>query len=112
MDELKSPQESTADPDTRIWRYLDFTKFVYLLDSRALFFARVDTLQDQFEGSFSEANAELRAKAFREKPHLGDLYEKFRRTMEERRKATYVSCWHINEYESFAMWKIYLKSGE
>src|SRR5438034_4947251 len=40
-----------------IWRYLDFTKFVALLDSRSLFFARVSTLEDPFEGSFPPAQS-------------------------------------------------------
>lgn len=28
------------------------------------------------------------------------------------RNHTYVNCWHMNEFESDAMWKIYLKSDE
>jgi hypothetical protein len=38
--------ESPADENAKIWRYLDFTKFVALLDRRALSFARVDELTD------------------------------------------------------------------
>jgi hypothetical protein len=26
------------------------------------------------------------------------------------REFTYVSCWHMNDHESYAMWKLYLKS--
>ena len=33
-----------ADKNIKIWRYLDFTKFVSLLDQRALFFrGRIDS---------------------------------------------------------------------
>jgi hypothetical protein len=49
--------ESLADENAKIWRYLDFTKFVALLDWRALSFARVDQLTDQFEGSLRKADA-------------------------------------------------------
>ena len=49
--------ESPTDENAQIWRYLDFTKFVDLLDRRALFFARVDELTDQFEGSLTKADA-------------------------------------------------------
>jgi len=49
--------ESLADENAKIWRYLDFTKFVALLDWRALSFARVDELTDQFEGSLRKADA-------------------------------------------------------
>lgn len=30
--------------DAALWRYMDFTKFVSTLESKALFFARYDTL--------------------------------------------------------------------
>lgn len=33
-----------------LWRYMDFTKFVSLLEKSALFFARADKLDDPFEG--------------------------------------------------------------
>ena len=38
-----------------LWRYLDFTKFVALLDTKALFFARIDKLEDRFEGTLFKA---------------------------------------------------------
>ena len=38
-------------PDAVLWRYMDFTKFVSLLEKQALFFARADKLEDDpFEG--------------------------------------------------------------
>lgn len=42
------------DQNAKIWRYIDFTKFVSLIDSQELFFARADKFDDPFEGSFSE----------------------------------------------------------
>ena len=40
-------------PDsTKIWRYMDFTKFVNLLYTESLFFCRVDRLEDKWEGTF------------------------------------------------------------
>ena len=50
-DGIKSPKD-----DAVLWRYMDFTKFVDLLDKRALWFARVDTFKDPFECSLSLAN--------------------------------------------------------
>ena len=37
-----------------IWRYMDFPKFVSMIDRKGLFLTRVDILQDKFEGSLSE----------------------------------------------------------
>ena len=36
--------------DVVLWRYMDFTKFVSLLEKSALFFPRADKLGDPFEG--------------------------------------------------------------
>lgn len=95
----------------KIWRYLDFTKFVSLLDKQALFFTRADKLSDPFEGSYSKANIKLRPIAYK-----GILPEKAQRRLSDiyrnSRRFTIINCWHINEYESAAMWKLYLKSDE
>jgi hypothetical protein len=48
-----------------IWRYMDFTKFVSLLDRSALFFARADKFKDQFEGSWTKKNFERMTTAFK-----------------------------------------------
>jgi len=41
----------TFPPDdlVKIWRYMDFTKFVSLLEKRSLYFPRIDQLEDTFE---------------------------------------------------------------
>lgn len=58
-----TPQPSFGTPsrDRRIWRYMSLAKFMSLLDTRALFFARSDRLGDPFEGSYPIANRQLRA---------------------------------------------------
>ena len=50
--------------DAILWRYMDFTKFVSLLEKQALFFARADKLGDSFEGSLSQVNKTLRPTTF------------------------------------------------
>ena len=90
--------------DAKIWRYMDFTKFVSLLDKGALFFARADRLGDPFEGSYTKAtliSSEIREKA-----------SDFRWFIEALVKNTTINSWHLNENESAAMWKLYLVSNE
>ena len=43
----------------KIWRYMDFTKFVSLISSKSVFFCRSDLFEDPFEGSYSKANLKL-----------------------------------------------------
>ena len=49
------------DEEIKVWRYMDFTKLISLIDSRRLFFARADKLGDSFEGSYPKINIQKRA---------------------------------------------------
>jgi hypothetical protein len=90
---------------------LDFTKFVSLLDSEALFFARSDALGDPFEGSYSKANLALRPTVYKDKIPDQALTSLsiFSR---EIRKFTIINSWNLSEFESAAMWKLYIASNE
>lgn len=83
--------------DAVLWRYMDFTKFVSLLDKGALFFARADKLGDPFEGVWTTRTQEA---FFNSSPDLQGISKTIRRF-------TLISCWHENSYESDAMWSLY-----
>lgn len=100
LPDLHKPKKENAI----IWRYMDFTKFVSLLDGEALFFSRTDKLGDPFEGSCPRKTVRVRDKEFGTK-HAGEFFKLLR-------EFTVVNCWHISGYESAAMWKLYLKSEE
>ena len=49
MPDLNPDARQFHDPppaDAILWRYMDFTKFVALLEMKSLFFARADKLND------------------------------------------------------------------
>lgn len=103
--------------DVKVWRYMDFTKLVSLVDSRRLFFTRADKFDDPFEGSWPRMNVAARQLIPDEVPV--ENREAFSRSMasmgEVNRhwpKYNAINCWHMNEHESAAMWKLYLKSDE
>ena len=52
----ESPGLTAPFPDTLVWRYLDFTKHISLLDETALFFGIANTLGDPFERSVPAIN--------------------------------------------------------
>jgi hypothetical protein len=93
------------DPDTIIWKYLDLSKFVDLLLYKKLFMSRSDKFEDQYEGTFSEPTYEEIKKLAKDNPHFLDYYKRHR-------KNVVISSWHINEYESFAMWQIFTQKNE
>lgn len=40
-----------ANALVRVWRYMDLKKFVWMLDNKALYFPRVTTMNDPYEGT-------------------------------------------------------------
>ena len=50
----------TPQPDTILWRYLDFPKFVSILEESALYLTRLDLMDDPFEGMRSSFNRLVR----------------------------------------------------
>ncbi len=87
---------------------MDFTKFVSMLENEGLFFSRADKLGDPFEASLPKHDAQLRIQY--DKFHTdGEFQVRLFRAL---RKWTTVSCWHMNEQESAAMWRLYAKSDE
>jgi len=93
------------NPDTVIWKYLDLSKFLDLLLSQKLFMSRSDKFEDQYEGTFSEPT-------FEEIKRLSENNPEFLAFYKIHREKVVVSSWHINEYESFAMWQIFTQNSE
>jgi len=93
------------DPNTIVWKYLDLSKFLDLLLSRKLFMSRSDKFEDQYEGTFSEPTFEEIKKLAIDNPEFLNYYK-------THREKVAVSSWHINEYESFAMWQIFTQNSE
>jgi hypothetical protein len=93
------------DPNTVVWKYLDLSKFLDLLLSQKLFMSRSDKFEDQYEGTFSEPTFEEIKKLAIDNPDFLNHYK-------THREKVAISSWHINEYESFAMWQIFTQNSE
>jgi len=89
------------DPDAPLWRYMDFARYVALLDRRALFFSSIRAFPDRFEGSLtSDLLASLEA--------LGPAQVEVWRNWP---LMTYVNCWNEDSNESVALWSMYTSSS-
>lgn len=101
-----------------IWRYMDVSKFVDVVEHSRLYMARADLLRDDHEGTTPLAELE----------HWRDLLE-CAETEEQRqiiranreqlsefaqifRPTYYVSCWHMAPDENVAMWDRYVQSND
>ena len=89
-----------------VWRYLDLAKFIWLLEYQKLHLARLDLLNDPHEGSTPSFVADIRDQQLRE---LGSpqILEQLSQVSLQSRKALYVSCWHLGNSQSEAMWRLY-----
>ena len=96
--------------NTILWRYMDFAKFVSMLEQKAIWLARADTFGDKHEGRFPD---EMRA-------YIDKAYESFdgndKSPVKDSNdfqdylvKNTFISCWHHNLEENMVMWEIYGK---
>ena len=97
-----------------LWRYMDLSKFIYLLATGKLFFCRSDLFDDPFEGSYSRLNASLRPLIYKDIPeeNRNQIFAEFSDFLKWSREWTYLNCWHCNDHESAAMWNLYAHSGE
>ena len=113
-----------------LWRYMDIAKFLCLLRDKSLYFARLDKLGDSWEGAkgakknkpiWDDHYLRFFQDAIRNPPE-GYTCEKTRDDIEadasrllkelesngsRELRTTYVSCWHENEAESEALWRLY-----
>lgn len=106
----KLPQKPQGDAS--VWRYMDFTKFMSLLESSSLIFCRADKFEDPYEGIPSESILKEIEQIEHEDSSSREEIETFFRNLKRMREHCFVCCWHLNEVDSDAMWKIFVKSDE
>ena len=120
----------TPLPTEKLWRYMDLGKFISLISTKTLYFASAASFQDPFEGAKGTTSNKGEWDSFytdflkhaistapgNEKRTFNEselaseaesLLSELNRSGLEKRKHTYISCWHCNDYESEAMWKLY-----
>jgi hypothetical protein len=104
----------SAERDAMIWRYMDFTKFAALLDSNGLFFPRADHLSDRWEGAYTQGHLRRRRSMLEDLTgtQTENVMEDLSRIHRSLLLHTFVSCWHLNDVESAAMWQLYASHGE
>jgi len=140
LEELSTPVycsgqlDLSVEEDQALWRYMDFSKFVAMLQQGGLYFTRAANFSDPFEAAAGIASREtvwnehylgFFKEAIVTPPPGYPLVKKLDNEVEEEAvrllrqlKSAYaqardflVSCWHMNDVESEAQWQIYCSSG-
>lgn len=123
----------SAPDSSKVWRYMDFTKFVAMLMQQGLFYTAAENFSDPFEGAIGLADREanwdshyldffkravVSAPIGHSAPVLSEqeveteakrLLNSIKATSVHVRKSL-VSCWHENDDESEALWQLYAPS--
>ena len=119
---------------------MDLAKFLSLLTTESLYFSTPSQFQDPFEGALPKSHVDAYSKIHQS--HIDQLIEVRNKLLHDypEKKGTPeflrfeeglqniptrikegdlhlktlfgINCWHINEYESDAMWKVYSQSGQ
>lgn len=100
------------NPHAKIWRYMSFSKYVSMLQQKALFFSRSDRFLDPWEGSTSDVSIRSRAEFFASSDLLCKPQEDIDSFFQRVKSRTYINCWHMSEHESEAMWRLYGKTED
>jgi hypothetical protein len=89
---------------TALWRYMDVARFLALIDRGELYFPRLHELQndDAWEGAVSLLDPALE----HDRDYMHNAATDTNSTL------PMVTCWHENETESVAMWKLYVSGRE
>ena len=126
---MKDPFES-PDPEDKLWRYMDIAKFISMLNTNSLYFASADSFEDPFEGAKGTLDRESKWNDYyldffryavktapgisTEKCSTEKIEKTSKRLLSEleqnglsTRRSACISCWHCNDFESEAMWKLY-----
>jgi hypothetical protein len=108
---LKSVFIKPDNENIKIWRYMDFPKYLSLLDNKDLYFSSATKMDDKFEGVFPKQNIENQNIQYGEMGMSSELIKLARENTEKVKKICLVNCWHMNNYESDTMWGRYVKDN-
>jgi hypothetical protein len=100
---VSSAGQDIPGDSVSLWRYLDLGRFLWMLETQSLYFARLAEFNDRFEATLP---AGLRERLNRTpSSFLDKMYQLYA-------DRSVITCWHENEYESEAMWSLYTSGPE
>ena len=89
-----------------LWRYMDFTKFLSMLEEASLFFSAARNFDDPYEGAFSLGNILKRGFVMSRSLNKQSL------SLSEPEPKLAISCWYSARHESAAMWSLYARNTD
>jgi hypothetical protein len=106
------------DMDLKVWRYMPFTKFISMLTFQAIWFPKLNILQDQFEGTMPAATKTMMESEYQDMkinfpPETHWQFDQMAsKNEDDSRELLLVSCWFLDDIESDKMWQEYGNGNE
>jgi hypothetical protein len=118
------------DTNLRLWKYLDLSKLLSIFEENGIYFQSPLLFDDPFEATFHTDSIpdfidSIMQTFDQSKKENNDLVnnlvalfgksgtkEFFTDVYDQVAKSVLVSCWHLSEYESEAMWQLYAKNNQ
>jgi hypothetical protein len=104
--------------DAKVWRYMSFSRFIWLLQKKQLWLSRADRLGNPWEISLASNQLEhvisrhpITPITERLRPRETAM-QRSERINKLWRQRTFVSCWNASDHESHALWRIYCGSSD
>ena len=105
--DLRYPEDAQA-----LWRYVAFERLLDLLTSKELYFTSVLAFSDGLEGSLTNRTRDNLLAWFKKQFKVDEASaQQLVKSYEKAQEDFYVSCWHMNDFESYLMWKAYAERG-
>jgi hypothetical protein len=94
-----------------LWRYMDFDKFLAILESRSIYIPKASEFEDPLEG---EISLDIKKDVHRE--FFGkdgfESYDALARRIQANKDDSRVLCWYSDKVESMALWNMYCQKKE
>lgn len=94
-----------------LWRYMTLERLVDLLETQELFFTHAPKFDDGLEGLLTKRTREHLFNWFISQGSSFEIAKKEIEEYEANHEAFYANCWHMNDFESYLMWKAYADRG-
>ncbi|MFA7327937.1 MAG: DUF2971 domain-containing protein [Candidatus Ratteibacteria bacterium] len=103
---MRSGDGINYQPDQKIWRYMRLGRFLEMLETSNFHFASANQFDDSFEGAVA-----IQPFDFPVDPRYSKM-DSDEKAFAELKRLTKISCWHIEDHESAAMWQLYSGRGK
>lgn len=94
-----------------LWRYLKYERLIQLLSTESLYFRQLSLMNDQWEGLLTRKTKNWLFEHFYAKYQSATTANQEIAEYEKHREEFHINCWHMNDAESYLMWKVYSDRG-